>query len=259
MGTYDQEAELAFQKKQEEAYAKLSPSQKKVMQLFRDFDDNRNERLEKMEFRKILITCGMPGDKVTSLFNQADKNNDGIIDMRELLAWILGSNTQSASAPSSVKKYMDRPSDPETAKGLFLQFCKDLCSDAKGGIVVGGEYDGKVFFKEADKKQFEQRKHVKLEVREVSGDDYFAALNALFETWDTNGNQYLSMNEVVSGCQSYGFNCHKKIIELMFNILDSVEVKDKELVVGPRTRHITDADADAISTGKLKYQTLPQK
>lgn len=258
--TYDQEAELQFQKKQEELAAKLTPAQKKVLQLFADFDDNRNERLEKMEFRKILVTCGMPSDKVTLLFNQADANNDGIINQRELLQWILGSSRQQAQAPSSIKKYMDRPTDPEEAKSLFVSFCRELCSDAKGGIVTEPpDFAGKVFFKESDVKQFENRRKVKLTTREVTSDDYLDALNSLFEAWDTNGNKYLSMGELVSGCQSYGFNCHRKVIELMFNILDNVEVKDKELLVGPTTRETTEADKDLIATGKIKYQTLTTK
>jgi Ca2+-binding EF-hand superfamily protein len=258
--TYDQEAEEQFQKKQEEAYSKLSDKQKKVLQLFKDFDDDRNERLSKVEFRKIMMSCGMPKDKVDALFAAADTNFDDQISTRELMIWILGNQYGGGNAPKEIKAYMDRPSDPEEAKGLFISFMKDLCAEAKGGIVTSpSEYEGRVFFKESEKTQFEARKGVKVETRDVDSGDSTNALNSLFQNIDVNGNSYISMSELVSGLQSYGFNCHKKVIEKMFVLLDGCEMKDKELTIGPTTRQTTDADASAIATGKIKYTTLTTK
>lgn len=96
-------------------------------------------------------------------------------------------------------------------------------------------------------------------VRPVTSADYPYALEALFKSLDVNGNNYISMNELVTGIQSRGFNCHKSVLEKMFRLLDGAEYKEKDLVIGPRTRQTTQADEAAIGVGKLKYTTLTTK
>jgi len=62
----------------------------RIRNTFMKFDKNNDGGIDQDEFRKVLVAIGIRDDDVVSMFERADINRDGTINLEEFTTWIQG-------------------------------------------------------------------------------------------------------------------------------------------------------------------------
>jgi Ca2+-binding EF-hand superfamily protein len=246
--TYEEEAKIKIDVKEALEWAGLSPTEKKVHKLFSDYDRDNNKRLSVVEFKKILAACGVDRSKANKMFELVDANGDGQLMVAELVQWML-----HGSADSAIFAHMNRPIDAKEAAAEFMSFINDL---ARCSVIATEPEDlaGKCFVRDHDKIQAARKaghdvQNVKTRV--LNEDEKWMPFEAIFDEMDANSNGFISMNELVVSLQTYGFDCHRTVIEKMFRLLDeNEEQREKkfgaESVTNNVTRRLKDHALDMV-------------
>ena len=73
----------------------------KAVEIFRQFDTDGNETIEKTEFSTLMSSINYKENEIEKAFKQLDKNGDGVISFFEFLAWISGPKKSKKWNPRS--------------------------------------------------------------------------------------------------------------------------------------------------------------
>lgn len=176
------------------------------------------------------MTCGLARDekskykldetKANKLFAYVDADGDGQLIVSELVDWIL-----HGTADAEIKAHMNRPIDAKEAVVAFKEFIDDLARVSR--IATDPEeLANKCFIRDADKTKAARKAGIsvlKIKTRQLLPEERWLPFDEIFDEMDANGNGFISMTELVNALQTYGFDCHKKVIESMFRLLDENE------------------------------------
>lgn len=234
---YEEEAKIKMEVKEALEWAGLSSTEKKVHKLFADYDRDNNKRLSVNEFKMILAACGVDRSKANKMFEMVDSNGDGQLMVAELVQWMLHGNADSA-----VYAHMDRPIDGKEAVASFMEFINELARCSR--IATEPEnLAGMCFVRDHDQTQAARKAEVdltKVKTRVLQEDEKWMPFEAIFDEMDMNNNGFISMNELVIALQTYGFDCHRTVIEKMFRLLDENEdQREKKFGPGSVTSSVT--------------------
>lgn len=74
--------------------------------MFQQWDKNRDGVIDKSEFTKLLIALEFSAEEIPAMFKAADQNHDGVLNIHEFMDWVYGaaegeSETTQMSAPAA--------------------------------------------------------------------------------------------------------------------------------------------------------------
>eukprot|EP00931_Biecheleriopsis_adriatica_P119628 TRINITY_DN94850_c0_g1_i1.p1 TRINITY_DN94850_c0_g1~~TRINITY_DN94850_c0_g1_i1.p1 ORF type:complete len:396 (+),score=114.12 TRINITY_DN94850_c0_g1_i1:60-1190(+) len=226
--TYEEEAKVKIEVKEALEWAEMSPTERKIHKLLADYDADNNTKLSYSEFKGILMACGLARNeskkfdekKADRLFAYVDANGDGQLIVSELVQWIL-----HGTADAAVMAHMNRPIDAKEAADAFKDFINDL---ARVSVIATEpeELAGKCFIRDRDKTKAARKAGIdvaKVKTRDLLPEERWLPFDEIFDEMDANDNGFISMTELVNALQTYGFDCHRKVIESMFRLLDENE------------------------------------
>jgi serine/threonine protein kinase len=73
-----------------ERLARKNEEVDRIKKTFESWDKNHDGGIDQEEFRKVLLSIGVNGSDVDTMFDRADVNHDGKINYAEFMAWIQG-------------------------------------------------------------------------------------------------------------------------------------------------------------------------
>lgn len=107
------------------AHASRSKDKEMLLQIFDEWDADKNGSISCAELRKVLLAVGLKADQVKTLFVEIDANKDGEISFREFTDWLFGSNAEAAE----VKKWVYRTESPKEALQEFMESIKEIIAN----------------------------------------------------------------------------------------------------------------------------------
>jgi len=108
-----------------------------ILNMFDEWDGDKNGSISCMEMRKVLIEIGLKADQVKALFQQIDANRDGEISFTEFTNWLFSTGEEAKEA----KKFVYRTESPKEALSEFMAAIKEVSE---------GDADLKAIFAQID-------------------------------------------------------------------------------------------------------------
>ena len=178
----------------------LSQSSTRVIELFRDWDDDGNGMVSKEEFRKAMGLLGfnVPAKDIDALFDSWDPDGSGVLSLGELRHELRDHKTAARIAEFKAKEAKEAKKksllrgldiDEDSEKSVAEQLREALAKSAVRVIDLFNDWDtdgnGKI-----SKEEF--RKAMGLLGFNVPAKD----IDALFDSWDPDGSGVLSLGEL---------------------------------------------------------------
>lgn len=222
-----------------------------VQKMFDKYDLDKDCRLSRPEFQKVLVACGLRDADARSIYGKVDSNNDGSVDMKEFVKWLYNPSPEmdtdkrdeANERMAKVHRHMKRGTmTQQEAMDDFFEFMCEMKEEYKFATkraVVVLEKD----LMETTNKKGERTGQLE-KSREVRLKDFF-------NSFDLNGNGKLTMSEFCRGLKAMGHDGDEEMIADIFRAIDTTKTKTR---VWDRNYHSFKRQEDeAAAQGKTIY------
>lgn len=163
--------------------------------LFKRCDGDDSGTLSRGELRSALVSCGMRGSDVDTIYQAMDTNHDGQINYKEFVSWL---HKGSAEAAQMVKPIAGIGSGPKSPEEAILELMESV-NEMKDAPPPEGA-------KKA------------------------TTLKDVFKKLDTNGSGKISMSELKAAMKSViGYDIDSDMLKDVFAMIDVQKGKKKKL------------------------------
>ena len=187
----------------------LSVNFKRVIELFRDWDDDGNQQVSKLEFRRALPVLGITisREDAEALFDEFDADGSGEIDYKELAKQLRVGLTEGIELDAALQAGAMGEIETERTQGFEL----------RSGL---NENASKVFGTSLDIVEGDNASIIDQLMRALGAPGVMARVIDIFRAWDDDGSGTVSKREFGRALPMLGLHVDKKQAGELFDVFD---------------------------------------